>query len=193
MNSLPQHKKSPEEIARIRQEMGLPDAPPFAEPLPAPIIEPRAPSEPKPVRSLRKSEQAPTHSPLPKPSPNLHRTELPAHRHADGELDQLRRAQAFEVQSPGSFLIAQTAHIAVVIAGYSLVFAAAAMPFLDWRWVNVPYLVPAVLAGVALIIAAFIFLKKKRSLHHAGFLTALAFLVIIFGALYYFPHLRNAP
>jgi hypothetical protein len=199
-NPLPQRKKTAEEIAALRDSLAPIGQPPaiaqaapsvVPPPVERPPAAPRPPVEAKPVTSLRKSEHGPsTRKPTPVATEN---SKLPTHRRDDYELNQIRRAQAFEVQKPGAFLIALTAHPAIVAAGYIAVITAAALPLIDWLWANVSYYIPAVLCVAGLLVAAFIFLKKKRSLHHAGFIAAIAVFTLIFGALYYFPHLRNAP
>jgi hypothetical protein len=103
----------------------------------------------------------------------------------------LRRSQPITT-TPVAHLIALTAHPFIVGLGYVLVIGAAIMPFLDRLLLEVSFYVPAVMCAAGLFIAGFIFLKKKRSLHHAGFIAMIALLVIVFGALYYFPQLRNA-
>lgn len=234
--SLPQRKKTPEEIAKLREELGIPGGPtppsssPAAEPaaevpaapaetiiyeeetttppeevIPAPaaeieppIPEPVAPepeltapapaSGPKPVRSLRKSERIPSSRPI---SSSPISSTLPTQRRTEKELSMIRRSQPFTTTAV-AHLVAQTAHPFFVGLGYVLVISAIAMPILDWKLFDVPFFIPAILSAGSLAVALFIFLKKKRSLHHAGFITAIALLVIVFGALYYFPQLRNA-
>jgi len=235
MSKLPKRKKTPEEIAKLRESMGLGDgpapvtppppadaagatdpAPPFPAEIPPPqpppaaapqpvlpaashpapempAIEPQAPPEPKQVRSLRKSERGPAPATKPQPAPSDSATVLPSHRRTDFEINQLRRTQAFSVQSPGTHLIAQTVQPLVAGMGYLCVFVAAVLPFIDHFFADVSRYIPGTLCLAGLAISAFIFLKKKRSLHHAGFISAIAILTLIFGALYYFPHLRNAP
>ena len=62
MSLLPQRKKSPEEIAQLRESLGIPAFPAAEEPAasadPAAQVEelPAAPAGPKPVRSLKRSE-----------------------------------------------------------------------------------------------------------------------------------------
>ncbi len=200
MNPLPQRKKTAEEIAKLREEfMPLAPSPAAAEKSPAPAAiptptasAPRPPVEAKPVRSLRKSERGPSSS-RSTPSSRSGNSAIPVQRRSEEEINRLRRAQVGTDQSPAAHLIALTAHPAIVAAGYFSVITAALLPIIDWLWTNVSFHSPAILSGAGLIIAGFIFLKKKRSLHHAGFIAAIEMFVIIFGALYYFPQLRNAP
>ncbi|HVJ47389.1 MAG TPA: hypothetical protein VM511_13445 [Luteolibacter sp.] len=232
---IPKKKKTPEEIAKLRESLGLPgaDPAPAAEtepPLPAPEAAPapaapevpvsaplpqpaplpvqaaaplpetpqpapvaHPPTEAKPVRSLRKSERVP----LPKPAPSASGPDsiLPSHRHSEIELNQMRRAAAFENRQapPATHLLAITANPFLVGLGYAFAFSAAFMPLADYQyWFKAPFALTASLAGLSLLVAAFIFLKKKRSVHNACFIAAIAFFTLVFSALYYFPQLRNA-
>ena len=234
MSNLPQRKKTPEEIAKLRESMGLGGAAPAgsetadqetpeaasattaandtpaaipapvpaqtpasggvpAMPAPLELADARPPHEAKPVRSLRKSERMPAPAAKASLSGRKQDSHLPAQRRSDVELSQLRRSQAFSVQSPATHLIALTAHPFLIALGYVPVLLAAVLPFIDRYLANVSLYLPAALCVIGLVVAAFIFLKKKRSLHHAGFIAAIAIFTLIFGALYYFPHLRNAP
>lgn len=240
---IPQRKKTPEEIAKLREELGLagpvppvgppapqeavsvsappptapapppvqaaPAPPPRPMPAPEPVVSltpvpapeiqiPPAPapatSEPKPVRSLRRSERIPAAAP--QPAARISQSSaLPSRRHSDDELNRIRRGQMIQSQQtqPGNYLIALTAHPAIVGLGYFCIFVAAILPVADHLWLSIPVIPSAILCGGAFAIAAFIFLKKKRSLHHAGFIASIAFFIVVFGALYYFPQLRNAP
>jgi hypothetical protein len=219
---IPQKKKSAEEIAKLRESLGLPGAGPAPEttpdpfpsapqaepaavspaslPQPAPVPEsskpapdPRPSAEAKPVRSLRKSERMP----LPKPAPAAANpgSILPSQRRSESELNQIRRAQAFENRQapPATHLLAITANPFLVGLGYLFAFGSAFMPLADWLyWFRAPFALTATLAGLSLVVAAFIFLKKKRSVHNACFIAAIAFFTLVFSALYYFPQLRNA-
>jgi hypothetical protein len=225
MSPLPQRKKTAEEIAKLRESLGIPPAappPPTAAQSPATrevadsseipppeeapdlvveeLIETppahgeipslaerdRAPTSlpepitevetedmarlPKPVRSLRKSER------LTQPRASTARTisttetKLPAARHSESELNELRRRQMTNATSPAAHLQALTARPLLVGIGYFLALA----------------------GGVGgLAVAAYLWRKKPRSAHHAGFIAAMAFFVMVFGALYIFPQLRN--
>ncbi|WAC19316.1 hypothetical protein OVA24_18985 [Luteolibacter sp. SL250] len=234
MSNLPKRKKTPEEIAKLRESMGLcdgpaplippppaapeaaapappapadlppPQAPPAVAPQPIlptashpapemPAAEPRTPAEPKQVRSLRKSERGPAPAARAQPVPSDSATVLPSQRRTDFEINQLRRTQAFSVQPPVSHLIPQAVHPFMAGLGYLCVFVAAVLPFIDHFFTDISRYIPGTLCLAGLAISVFILLKKKRSLHHAGFISAIAIFTLIFGALYYFPHLRNAP
>ena len=193
MSPLPQRKKSPEEIAKLREGLGIPgDAAettspaPDAAPKPA-KTKPASASKraPKPVRSLRKSEQAPLPAAPHEPPPD---TPLPFHRHTDQELQDIRLNAALAMPTPVVNPKLAVAHPGLIIPGYLLAIAAAATPFSD----QIPMPVPAICAVAALIIAGFIFLKPPLSRHPAGFIVVATLFIIVFAALHYFPHLRHA-
>lgn len=246
MSLLPQRKKSPEEIARLRESLGIhplpeggneapsaasldtivpthheatvvhhpstpePEAPPtpaphepkpvhslkrserpptppdeeaaeIASPPPAPV-----PHLPKPVRSLRKSEQTPILTTVPAEAPSESR--IPAHRHSDKELNEMRRREALAMMTPVANPKLAVAHPALLIPGYLLAVAGSACFF----FYEFPMPATAGCAAVALLIAAFVFLRRPISRHHAAFIAVIALLVLVFGALHYFPLLRHA-
>ncbi|MEI8039489.1 MAG: hypothetical protein WCJ14_13965 [Verrucomicrobiota bacterium] len=200
MSLLPQRKKSPEEIAKLRESLGIPavppgeelaspphgapasagsatlpsveDAPPHGAPAsagsatlpsvedavtPAPLA---TPSGPKPVRSLKRSEQIPPSANLApvaepavpvlslKPFHSLRKSEqlplpvtrlaeppvdsnLPFHRHSDDELNDIRRRQALAMLSPVVNPKLVPAHPALIILGYVAVVAGAVTASLE--------------------------------------------------------------
>ena len=250
MSLLPQRKKTAEEIAKLRENLGVPALPaeasdppatppvealvpthheatvvaaaveaaetPHIEPAPAPIPhgpkpvhslkrseripapsaeetpaetptpEP-APGSPKPVRSLRKSEQIPVLKPAPaKPSAD---SKIPFHRHSDDEIAEIRRRDALAMMNahvPNPKLAA--AHPALLIPGYLLAIAGGSCFF----FYEVPMAATAGCAATALLISGFIFVRRPISRHHAGFIAIIALLVLVFGALHFFPQLRHA-
>src|SRR6185503_6531233 len=94
MSALPERKKSAEEIARMREQMGLPfvspapadsTAPEPVEPEPGPV------SPPKPEHSLGRAEgDAAEEIGSPETSPSG----LPVRRRSQRELDELRRRES---------------------------------------------------------------------------------------------------
>ncbi len=192
--SLYQVKEVPvfERAARIPvlavEENGPPphtEHPPEAAPLPVASPVP-APHGPKVVRSLRKSEQVPL-TPLPAPTAD---SKLPIHRHSGKELTELRRHDALATLAPWTHPQALTAHLALVIPGY-LFAIGGAVCFYFYDLEKRELRIAAACAAIALLIAAFIFIKKPLSRHHAAFIGVMALFVIVFGALYYFPQLRH--
>ena len=168
-NGLPPHGKQPPEAAPL----------PVASPIPAPHA-------PKVVRSLRKSEQVPL-APLPSPAPD---SKLPIHRHSGKELHEIRRHEALTALNSWTHPQTLTAHLALVIPGY-LFAIGGAVCFYFYDLEKRELRITAACAAIALLIAAFIFIKKPLSRHHAAFIGVMALFVIVFGALYYFPQLRH--
>lgn len=159
----------------------LPEATPL--PVASPIPAPHAP---KVVRSLRKSEQVPL-APLPLPAPE---SKLPIHRHSGKELHEIRRHEALAALNTWTHPQTLTAHLALVIPGY-LFAIGGAVCFYFYDLEKRELRITAACAAIALLIAAFIFIKKPLSRHHAAFIGVMALFVIVFGALYYFPQLRH--
>ena len=222
MSLLPQRKKSSEEIAKLRESLGIPGISPeettAATAIAAPPVE-AAPAHhaPKPVHSLKRSERnpdAPSTEPLLRsvtvtPQPNVTKldspprksakgriatptvtdSKLPVHRHSDQELNEIRRREAIAMLAaakPDPRLA--VAHPMLLVPGY-LLACAGALCFYDYQF---PLNAAASCAGVALLIAAFILLRRPISRHHAAFIAVITLFVIIFGALHYFPHLQHA-
>lgn len=250
MSHLPQRKKTAEEIAKLRENLGVPTlqdaesekpvaaapdtlvpepheasivhhpaepapdtlvsnhhesivvhhaappetAPEVSEnPADAPDEEPETvsapvPHLPKPVRSLKKSEQVPVLTPA--PAKSAANSKLPTKRHSDKELAEIRRRDTMEMTTtppqPNPKLAA--AHPALIIPGY-LFAVAGATCFVSYDF---PMAATASCTAAALLIAGFIFLRKPISRHHAGFIAMIALFVLIFGTLHFFPHLRHA-
>lgn len=140
----------------------------------------------KVVRSLRKSEQGPL-PPVHEPRPD---SKLPIHRHSDDELNRIRRQDVIAQTAAPLHPLALTAHLVIIIPGYLAALAGGAC----FYFYDIEKHLMSLTAGcvvVALAIAAFIFYKKPLSRHHAAFIAVLSLLVIVFGALYYFPTLQH--
>jgi hypothetical protein len=112
------------------------------------------------VHSLRKSEQGPVI--IPRIQPSGDSSKLPTSRHSEKELMEIKRRELANTRPPVPYLRSITAHPFLLTLGY--VFA---------------------LAGGAggILVALFILFRKRRSVHHAGFMAAIAALVLIFGTL----------
>lgn len=182
--------KRSERMPSLPVDEAPPEEPAIATTAPLPVQAPlpAASRAPKPVRSLKKSEQAPISVPAPiaDPSPT---SKIPFHRHSDEELNEIRRREALallqtHVPNPNLF----PAHLGLVIPGYLLAVAGASC----FYFYGFPLAATAACAGSALAIAAFIFLRRPISRHHAAFIAVIAIFVIIFGALHFFPQLQHA-
>jgi hypothetical protein len=186
MSELPTRRKSPEELARLRESLGGPDrrsaatppagGPPAAPPVgpPEPASAPVAGAGPKPVRSLRRAERVP--APRPRPAATTPPrsagsghglgSPLPVVRHSAEELAGLRARNAAEAKPPVEQIASLAAHPALLGCGYVLALA----------------------GGVGgLLVALFLWLRKPRSHHHAAFIAIIAVLVITFAILYLLP------
>jgi hypothetical protein len=140
----------------------------------------------RPVRSLRKSEQVPVTG---QPHPTAD-SKLPVHRHSEREISEIRRQEALAMLSPQAPPKPMTAHLALVIPGYLAAAAGAAcFHFYDIEKRQLPF--TATCAAIALLVAAFIFVRRPLSRHHAAFIAVMALFLIVFGALYYFPQLQH--
>jgi hypothetical protein len=228
MSPLPQRKKSSEEIARLRESLGIPGGAPheveppvdtivpanheatvvhdnaLAElPKPAPqqvhtfkrseqiaaaekipaTVAPAA-RDPKPVRSLRKSEWAPA-EPHPEAPPD---SPLPHQRHSDQEIAEIRRREALALMNTQPNTRLFPAHPAIIIPGYLSAIAGAA----GFYFYQFPIAATLAFVIFSLAVAAFIGISKPVSRHHAAFISVISLFVLVFGALHYFPQLRHA-
>lgn len=165
----------------------------------------------KPVRSLKRSERiAPIHPPKPVASES---GKLPAHRHSERELMELRMSD-LPRNLPAVHLDqlhlgrAKVAAIYLLsLAGYGLVFLAdwasnLPTPDLPARWIadfvhrpdlgRILSIALGVIGGLVLLLSGLIWWKKPRSRHHAAFLTIIAVLVLVFGILHFLPEPHGA-
>jgi hypothetical protein len=200
---IPQKKKTPEEIAALREGLGMPPEPtppppdqessaPIVEPIvhldppPAPVQPKKV--EPKPIHSLRK------HDPPLAPAPaTTNRTELPTGRHDSRDISQIRKREALAaLQQPGmdpvAYLRKQTASPFLYVPGYLLAIAAGIAAYQRFH-----YITPSVLLAISAFILVFIAWRKPRSRHHAALLFIIVFLTLVFGALHYAPLFKDGP
>lgn len=199
----------PEEVPRVAlpAEAAVAESEPVA--VPAPEHDPADVSS----HSLRKSASLV----VDQPKPLRHRPDgsLPARRHTDEELMRLRRMDAGPAVSPVEALARRTVSVPVMILFYLLALAAVgllvmeslwfskAQPFdLPFEWLGravqaewyraaIMSAIGGVSAGV-LLIAGWVAWRRPLSRHHAGFMTIIAVLVLVFGTLYFFPELHGA-
>jgi len=162
-----------------------------AAPVQAPSVsqaEPPPPTDPKPIRSLRKSEQSPpARTPVRDDSAGDGR--IPFRRHSDEELHEIRRREAIallNIPPPDPRLL--PAHPAAIAPGYVLAFSGASCFLFE----DFPLAATAGCAAAALLVALAILLRRPISRHHSAFIFIIALFVIVFGALHYFPQLRHA-
>lgn len=138
----------------------------------------------KPVRSLRKSEQAP--APLqPEAPPD---SPLPHKRHTDQEIGEIRRREVLAMMNTQPNARLFPAHPAIIIPGYLSAIAASAGIYFN----QFPIVATLALVALALAVAVFIAIRKPMSRHHAAFISVISLFVLVFGALHYFPQLRHA-
>jgi len=189
MSLLPQRKKSAEEIAQLRESLGVPAPPAESAERPAAVPSPpeSGPSVPGPVRSLRKSEQVPVLVPAPEESGG--NPKIPIHRHSADEIAEIRRREALALMAPHApNPKLASAHIAILIPGYLLAIAGASC----FVFQGFPLAATAGCSALSLVISGFVFVRRPISRHHAGFIAIISLFVIVFGTLHYFPQLRHA-
>ena len=190
MSPLPQRRKSPEEIAKLRESFGIPAAGQTATEeaaeaetpspaLPQPVES--AADSAKPPRSLRKSDEAIPRLESP-PDSNL-----PHQRHSQEEIEAIRRREALTLMNTPPNKRLFPAHPALVAPGY-LATAIAAAGIWFYRF---PLWATALCALAALGVAGTLFMRHPVSRHHAAFIAVLALLLVVFASLYYFPQLRH--
>lgn len=202
MSLLPQRKKSAEELSQLRDQLGIS---PHPQPL-APSASPQMPEAaalatlapeahfprkaPKPVRSLRRSEREP--SPSRRNSQPTAFSRIPAKRHSSDEIAELRRREALaQFNTSGKTnLFPLPAPPWVIVPGY--LFALSGFACQYWKQ-EIPLAATAATAGVALLFALYILLRRPLSRHHAGFISSITVFALVFASLHYFPHLRHAP
>jgi hypothetical protein len=195
MSLIPQRKKSTEEIAALRDQLGIlrvNEAPPLVAEVPLAASAPPLASPPssrvKPVRSLRRSEREPVVRAVPAVRATSH-SRLPARRHSANELQTIRRRDALVHMDPSgkSAMLVPPAPPWVVIAGYGCTFFGLACH--AWQ---IPITATAGAVLAALAIAVYICVWRPLSRHHAGFIGILTVVILFFSVLHYFPHLRHA-
>lgn len=184
MSSLPQRKKSAEEIAQLRENLGISTSAAAATPPAAPAAAPAQAqaSAPPLLRIIGPEVEV-------RPVERDAVSGLPLRRRSAEEIEELRRRELLAPQEPPTlhpkFV---SAHPALISAGY--LFAAGSAACLLLR--HMAWLAATACIVVALGIALSIFLRCPVSTHHAGFIAIIATLVLVFGSLYLFPQLHHA-
>lgn len=194
MSVLPQRKRTPEELNQLRDQLGI--RPPVAPSSSAPAKNPEESASPtssaasagaKPPRSLKRAERD---TPLTRKPANAPYSKLPARRHSDAELQEIRRREAlarFDIHGKPS-LLPKAAPLWLLIPGYLL----AGFGLACHQWPEIPMEATAGTGAAALAAAAFIGLGRPLSRHHAGFIAIITLFALVFATLHYFPHLRHA-
>jgi len=186
MSKLPEYKKSPEEIAALRDRLGV--RPP-AETPPAPAPDPFSDDEPVVLReTVENPPVRPLHDlPDVQPAPIDEETGLPVKRHTADELAALRLRGMFDTQDGALTIPVRRERTVFVLCGYALA-ASAAIPVFH----EMPAVLPVSMTFAALAYAAYLFICRPYSRHHGAFIAMLVLFVWIYAALQYFPQLRHA-
>lgn len=217
---IPEKKKTAEEIAALREGLGIhiaisepePATPEPAAPVPQESIAEESPASPTAVaesiihldRQLpperpQKIEAKLVHSlrkrelPLAPASASTQRTVLPTTRHDTRDMSQIRKREALAaLQQTG---IDPAAHLRSQTAspflyGPGYLLAIAAAVT---ALKSFHYITPAGLLAIASLIMIFIALRKPRSRHHSALLFIVVFLTFVLGSLHYAPLFKNVP
>lgn len=213
MSPLPERRKSAEEIARLREEMGIPSngqhpfapAPPIPSPPPAPSQEDfaiPAGDDAKPNNGWvpRKPQMAPIPSTderidLSVYAPPSEKEEVPASispfvKETFVRPEENEVAPETHVASSHLPVRRHTRDELVRLSYQNFIPASVPMSHLQkqaahWFLLTFGYLLAFAGGAGGLLIAAFIAWKKPRSRHHAGIMLVIAVLVLVFGTLYY--------
>lgn len=149
---------------------------------------PSAPPRLKAVRSLKKSEQTAVATPTPAQSrPD---SPIPTRRRSDQEIEELWKREHLALLNPSPPNPKLTpAHPLLIIPGYLLAIAGASRFCFD----SFPWSATIGCAFGAELFALLILMFRPASKHHAGFITAITMLFVVFSPFHHFPHLQYAP
>jgi hypothetical protein len=194
---IPDKKKTPEEIAAFREDLGIPrtaaeqtqsPAPEHASPPDEPVIHLDIQEDiPKLTRALQTHCFRKQDLPLAPAPPVTTKTALPTQRHTTDDIAQLRKREALaKLDTPGldpaAHLRAQTAIPFLYVPGYLLAIVAAAAAYQ-----RVHHTTPLVLIALSLLITLYIAIRKPRSRHHAALIFIIIFLTAVFCGIHYAP------
>ncbi len=184
---IPTQKKTPEELAALREEQGVFPRPITPDLSPEP---PPAPSEPTDVRPKKRKIRTLRKVELPlAPAPVVeNKTQLPGYRRSQTDIAEIRRREALANFSatptdPIAHLKKLTAHPVLLTFAYLPAFAA-----IYTAWNTVHFITPISLIFVSSLLTAYIFWTKKRSRHHAAILFIILVMTLVFGGLHYAPY-----
>lgn len=218
---IPEKRKTPEEIAALREGLGIPgspEAPPAKQETPAPVqTDPKEIEQKNPERHRAAGEpdEPVLHlnvpllpvSPTPHQAHRLRRndiplapapavtrkTALPTHRHDPRDIAQIRKREALaKLQAPG---MDPAMHLRSQTAGPLLYLPGYLLALAAGAVAiqRVHHITPIVLLALALLVTLYIATRKPRSRHHAAFIFVLVFLTAAFGAIHYAPLFKHGP
>lgn len=202
---IPNQKKSPEELAALREELGIPEAFQRLEKEAPPIEQATNQTNHEPQQATANPDDAKEQTPIViKNQPKSHslrkrelplapavvttgKTAIPTGRRSPVDIAESRRRAALanlsERQSdPAAYLRKITAHPALLIPAYLFAFGAV---FTSWN--NFHYYTPLALIAISAVLAGYIFFAKKRSRHHFAILIIIIVMTLAFGGLHYAP------
>jgi len=175
---LPEQKKTPAEIAALRDKLGIPTIVAAGEDTAVePTVEAVATLKPVFLHDVEDFAE-PVIDPI---------TGLPVHRHSDEELERIRLRGLFETRDHALRLPMQRERTWIVVGGY-LFAMSAALPVYH----NLPIILPAAIVLLSLAFGAYLFFLRPYSKHHGAFIGIVVLFVMTYAALHYFPQLRHA-
>lgn len=219
---IPNRKKTPEEIAALREGLGIPGSPekqlpiqppiPATPPAPKPQMahgatppEPYVPQPGEPVLHLDTPKAPPAKAAPPShrlrkhemplaPAPaHTQKTALPTRRHDPRDVAQIRKREALaKLNNPG---LDPAAHLRRQTAQPPLYlpgYLLAAAAAIV-TFQRVHHITPIVLLALSLAITLYIAIRKPRSRHHAALIFIVAFIAAVFGVIHYAPLFQHGP
>lgn len=191
---IPTKKKTPEELAALRDALAFPES--FHQPTPeqqtgpdeSPEEDLTNPAEPAPAsRKKRHHTLRKVELPLFPAQPVPTKTSLPQRRRSIQEIKKIQSSEVMVTPEnhpnhPILQLKKLTAHPLLLTPTYLLAFTAG---LAVWR--RAYFITPISLLCVSGLLTLYIFWKKKRSRHHAAILMIILAMTLIFGAILYAP------
>ena len=221
MSLLPQRKKSAEEIAELRGNLGIPGQSPaddtaaFADVPPLPKIDADAFDLKKvelPVEDFSfvptlavdpsiENEPAVEAVPAPPIEPvaaKLVVEQLKVELESDEKIPNRKRStgEIERLRRQIAFAQVEQVYDPRLRKAHPLLVALGYIPVLIGASIGYFYAQPipvtAPFVGISMLVALYVLIRKPISRHHAGFIFAICFLAIAFGILHYFPQLQHA-
>jgi hypothetical protein len=202
---IPDRKKTPEELAALREAFGFIQN--LATPTPTPADQPKTPvfekvigqamrPTPPPAPSspvVRKPKKKRIHSlrrvelPLAPGYKIQNQTQIPKTRHTPEDIAEIRKRETLanlsaNALNPIARLEKLTAHPVLLTLTYLTAFLA-----IYAAWQAVFFITPISLIFVSGLLTAYIFWRKKRSRHHAAILIIILVMTLVFGGIHYAP------